>query len=157
MEEIAELLPQNCVITSGVHVDGISKEQIDGVASLIVIGPISIALQNLLSSAVMWLLNLNIGIAVIPSDGKVYAPEDAIVRVAHPTGHAVGLAGTAGDELLIHIGVDTINLNGQYFTSHVEQGMKVKKVTFLLNLTLMALKKQVMTQQFWSLLPRLNN
>lgn len=129
------------MITSGVHVDGISKEQIAGAASLIVIGPISIVLQNLLSSAVMWLLNFNIGIAVIPSDGKVYAPEDAIVRVAYPTGHAVGLAGTAGDELLIHIGVDTVNLNGQYFTSHVEQGMKVKKGDLLVEFDIDGIKK----------------
>ena len=86
-------------------------------------------------------LLLGDGIAVIPSDGKVYAPEDAIVRVAYPTGHAVGLAGTAGDELLIHIGVDTVNLNGQYFTSHVEQGMKVKKGDLLVEFDLDGIKK----------------
>ena len=86
-------------------------------------------------------LLLGDGIAVIPSDGKVYAPEDAIVRVAYPTGHAVGLAGIAGDELLIHIGVDTVNLNGQYFTSHVEQGMKVKKGDLLVEFDLDGIKR----------------
>lgn len=100
---------------------------------------IPVALQSYASTVIPILLGD--GIAVIPSDGKVYAPEDAIVRVAYPTGHAVGLAGTAGDELLIHIGVDTVNLNGQYFTSHVEQGMKVKKGDLLVEFDIDGIKK----------------
>lgn len=80
------------------------------------------------------------GIAIKPSEGKLYAPEDAIVRVAYPTGHAVGLSGENGEEILIHIGVDTVNLNGQYFNSHIEQGMKVKRGDLLVDFDLAAIE-----------------
>lgn len=72
-------------------------------------------------------LTLGDGIAIEPSDGKVYAPFDGIVRVAYPTGHAVGIATENGAEYLLHLGIDTVELKGQYFKSHVEQGMKVKQ------------------------------
>lgn len=72
-------------------------------------------------------LILGDGIAIEPSDGKVYAPFDGIVRVAYPTGHAVGIATESGAEYLLHLGIDTVDLKGQYFKSHVEQGMKVKQ------------------------------
>lgn len=72
-------------------------------------------------------LILGDGIAIVPSDGKVYAPFDGIVRVAYPTGHAVGIATESGAEYLLHLGIDTVDLKGQYFKSHVEQGMKVKQ------------------------------
>lgn len=72
-------------------------------------------------------LILGDGIAIEPTDGKVYAPFDGIVRVAYPTGHAVGIATESGAEYLLHLGIDTVDLKGQYFKSHVEQGMKVKQ------------------------------
>ncbi len=62
------------------------------------------------------------GIAVIPSKGEVVAPCDAMVATIFDTKHAVGLRTESGMELLIHIGVDTVDLNGKYFTSHVKNG-----------------------------------
>ncbi|MEZ3503065.1 MAG: glucose PTS transporter subunit IIA [Lachnospiraceae bacterium] len=67
------------------------------------------------------------GVAVIPSEGKVYAPADGVVTSVFDTKHAVCFASSCGTELLIHIGVDTVNLQGKYFTAHVKDGDAVKK------------------------------
>ena len=66
------------------------------------------------------------GIAVKPSQGVVYAPADAEVSIAFPTGHAFGLKTTDGAEILIHVGVDTVTMNGEGFEAKVAQGDKVK-------------------------------
>ena len=66
------------------------------------------------------------GIAVKPSQGVVYAPADAEVSIAFPTGHAFGLKTTAGAEVLIHVGIDTVTMNGEGFEQKVAQGDKVK-------------------------------
>ncbi len=73
------------------------------------------------------------GIGVIPSDGKVYAPFDAKVEVLFATKHAIGLTGIDGTALLIHVGIDTVKLNGEPFTAHVQQGDTVKKGDLLLS------------------------
>ncbi len=67
------------------------------------------------------------GVAVIPSEGKVFAPADGVVTSVFDTKHAVCFASSCGTELLIHIGVDTVNLQGKYFTAHVKDGDAVKK------------------------------
>ena len=66
------------------------------------------------------------GIAVKPSQGVVYAPADAEVSIAFPTGHAFGLKTTDGAEVLIHVGIDTVSMNGEGFEAKVAQGDKVK-------------------------------
>ncbi|ETY72636.1 beta-glucoside-specific PTS transporter subunit IIABC [Lactiplantibacillus fabifermentans] len=72
-------------------------------------------------------LSLGEGVAFDSNDGKVYSPVSGIVRVAYPTGHAVGIASDDGVEVLLHLGINTVELNGKYFTSHVTQGMRVKQ------------------------------
>ncbi|MDE6220481.1 MAG: glucose PTS transporter subunit IIA [Lachnospiraceae bacterium] len=67
------------------------------------------------------------GIAVIPSAGKVYAPADGTILSVFDTKHAICFASSFGTEILIHIGVDTVNLQGKYFTAHVKDGDQVKK------------------------------
>lgn len=66
------------------------------------------------------------GIAIEPSDGRVVAPADCTVMTLFPTGHAIGLLTDSGAEILIHIGMDTVKLEGKYFTAHVKQGDHVK-------------------------------
>lgn len=66
------------------------------------------------------------GIAVKPSQGVVYAPADAEVSIAFPTGHAFGLKTRNGAEVLIHVGIDTVTMNGEGFEAKVAQGDKVK-------------------------------
>lgn len=67
------------------------------------------------------------GVAIIPSEGKVYAPFDGKITNIFPTKHAIGLKSDEGVELLIHIGLDTVELKGQGFISHVEEGDRVFK------------------------------
>ena len=66
------------------------------------------------------------GIAVKPSQDVVYAPADAEVTIVFPTGHAYGLRTTNGAEILIHVGIDTVSMNGEGFNQKVNQGDKVK-------------------------------
>lgn len=66
------------------------------------------------------------GIAVKPSQDVVYAPADAEVTIVFPTGHAYGLRTANGAEILIHVGIDTVTMNGEGFEQKVSQGDKVK-------------------------------
>lgn len=65
------------------------------------------------------------GIGIKPAEGKVVAPVAGEVTIMFPTKHAVSILSEDGAEVLIHIGLDTVNLQGQHFTSHVEVGQKV--------------------------------
>lgn len=67
------------------------------------------------------------GAAIIPSEGKVYAPADGTIISVFDTKHAVCFASSFGTEILIHIGVDTVNLQGKFFTARVKDGDVVKK------------------------------
>lgn len=70
--------------------------------------------------------SLGQGVAIKPRSGAVYAPFDATVVAAFPTGHAFGLRHADGAELLIHIGIDTVKLGGQHFSVKVTSGQQVK-------------------------------
>lgn len=72
------------------------------------------------------------GVAVIPADGRICAPADGTVSTVFPTGHAAALTTDSGVEILIHIGLDTVKLNGKHFTVHAKEGDKVKKGDLLL-------------------------
>lgn len=67
------------------------------------------------------------GIAIIPSAGKVVSPCDGKVTTVFDTKHAIGVTSSKGAELLIHIGLDTVKLNGKYFTVYVKEGEEIKK------------------------------
>ncbi|MFZ2510141.1 MAG: PTS glucose transporter subunit IIA, partial [Gordonia sp. (in: high G+C Gram-positive bacteria)] len=69
------------------------------------------------------------GVAIDPTGDTVYAPADATIVALQPTGHAVGMVLDGGVELLIHIGIDTVQMGGDGFTVHVEAGKKVKAGT----------------------------
>ncbi|HEM5075107.1 TPA: PTS glucose transporter subunit IIA [Streptococcus suis] len=72
------------------------------------------------------------GVAIIPKDGKVYAPFDGAVTSLFPTKHAIGLTSDEGVELLIHFGLETVELKGRGFVSHVSDGEKVEKGQLML-------------------------
>ena len=80
------------------------------------------------------------GILIQPSEGKLLAPVDGTVSVLFPTKHAVGLSSTDGVELLMHIGMDTVNLEGQGFTAHVAQGDSVKAGDLLITFDMEAIQ-----------------
>ncbi|WNJ96254.1 beta-glucoside-specific PTS transporter subunit IIABC [Vibrio ruber] len=65
------------------------------------------------------------GIAIIPAEGRVYAPTSGIIAHTYNSGHAIGLLSDTGAEILIHVGIDTIQLQGKYFTMHVKEGDRV--------------------------------
>ena len=80
------------------------------------------------------------GIAIEPADGKVYAPCDATVDMMFTTGHAVSLVADFVAEILIHVGLETVGLEGKPFTVHVANGDKVKKGQLLIEVDLEAVK-----------------
>ena len=80
------------------------------------------------------------GMAVIPSEGKVYAPADGTVVNITDTKHGIMFKTTQGVELLIHIGLDTVNLKGEHFTAHVTSGTDVKAGDLLVEFDLDAIK-----------------
>ena len=80
------------------------------------------------------------GIAVRPREGKVFAPCDATVSAV--MGHAVGLTCDNGAELLIHVGIDTVNLDGKHYTGHVEDGQRVKAGDLLLEFDIAAIEAE---------------
>ena len=67
------------------------------------------------------------GVAIVPAGGKIYAPADCVVEMVMDTKHAVGLRTAAGNGILIHVGIDTVNLQGKYFDVHVSDGQSLKK------------------------------
>ncbi len=72
------------------------------------------------------------GVAILPSEGKVFAPFDGTVDLMFDTGHAVNLISEDGIELLIHVGLDTVKLKGQHYTAHVQSGQSVQKGQLLM-------------------------
>lgn len=80
------------------------------------------------------------GVAVIPTEGKIYAPADGEISLLFDTLHAVSMTTTDGVEILIHVGLDTVKLKGDGFVAHVATGDTVKKGDLLLSVDLEALK-----------------
>ncbi len=84
--------------------------------------------------------SLGQGVAIIPRSGALYAPFDAVVAAAFPTGHAIGLRHADGAELLIHIGIDTVKLGGQHFDVKVTTGQEVKAGDLLVEFDIAAIE-----------------
>ena len=82
------------------------------------------------------------GIAIEPTEGKVYAPCNATVDLMFETGHAVSLVADFGAEVLIHVGLETVSLKGKHFTVHAANGDKGKKGDLLIEFDLEAIKAE---------------
>jgi PTS system beta-glucosides-specific IIC component len=81
------------------------------------------------------------GVVVVPTEGKLYAPADGEITVFFPTGHAIGMKTDNGAEILIHVGMDTVKLDGKCFTTKAKQGDKVKKGDLLLEFDIAGIKE----------------
>ncbi|MFN3631685.1 MULTISPECIES: beta-glucoside-specific PTS transporter subunit IIABC [Exiguobacterium] len=82
------------------------------------------------------------GIAIMPSEGAVYAPFDGEIVTVYPSKHAIGLRSDTGVEVLIHIGLDTVKLNGQYFETVVTDGQKVTEGELLVRFDIDAIARE---------------
>ena len=80
-------------------------------------------------------------VAIRPENGRVYAPADGVIAALFETKHAIGMTADNGAELLIHIGIDTVELKGQHFTARVASGQRVKKGELLLEFDKEAIEK----------------
>ena len=82
------------------------------------------------------------GIAINPTDGEIVAPFDGKVTMVYPTKHAIGLTSDNGIELVIHVGMDTANLHGQYFVVKVKDGQEIKTGDVLMNVDIANILKE---------------
>lgn len=82
------------------------------------------------------------GVAVDPTEGKVVSPVDGEVIQVFPTKHAIGIKATNGAEILIHIGLETVALKGEGFTTHIQQGSQVKQGDTLVTFDLDFIKEK---------------
>ena len=80
------------------------------------------------------------GSLILPSEGKVYSPCDGEISMVADSKHALGITSNTGLEILIHIGLDTVELNGEPYTSHVSQGQKVKAGDLLMEFDIEKIK-----------------
>ena len=81
------------------------------------------------------------GVAIEPSEGKLFAPCDCKVESIADTKHAINLVTENGCEILLHIGIDTVRLNGQHFKAHIKEGDNVKQGSLLLTFDIESIKK----------------
>ena len=82
------------------------------------------------------------GVAVIPTDNRICAPADGVVSTVFPTGHAAAVTTGDGAEILIHVGLDTVKLNGKHYTIHAAEGQEVKKGDLLLEADIEQIKAE---------------
>lgn len=82
------------------------------------------------------------GVAIIPSGHQICAPAEGTVSTVFPTGHAAAITTVEGAEILIHVGLDTVKLDGKHFTIHAQEGQKVSKGDLLLEADLEQIKAE---------------
>ncbi len=82
------------------------------------------------------------GVAIYPKAGKVVAPADGVVTTLFPTYHAIGITTDNGAEILIHVGMDTVELEGKYFTPKINQGDRVKQGDLLVEFDIKAIEEK---------------
>ena len=81
------------------------------------------------------------GVAILPEEGALYSPVDGYVAHTFESGHAIGLRSDAGAEILIHIGIDTVQLQGEHFTLHVEEGQRIAAGQLLIEFNIEAIRQ----------------
>lgn len=116
----------------------VSEEVVDKIFS-----PLKGQLKNLSETADKAFSSgaLGKGVVIVPSEGKVLAPTSGVIETFFPTGHAMGIVTEKGEEILIHVGIDTVQLEGKYFYPKVKEGAKVKRGELLLEFDIEGIKK----------------
>ena len=139
-----------CVVTMALGIDENSTEQktsnvnsAQSVSNESILNPISGEIEDLAQAHDPAFADgsMGDGFVIEPSSGDVYAPFDGEVTMLFNTKHAIGLTSDNGVQVMIHIGIDTVKLNGEYFESFVKQGDKIKKGQKLLHFDLNEIKK----------------
>lgn len=82
------------------------------------------------------------GVAIEPSEGKLFAPADGVIETVFDTKHAVGMTTDEGTELLLHIGIDTVKLGGKHFESHIIPEQAVRKGDLMVSFDMEAIKAE---------------
>lgn len=82
------------------------------------------------------------GVAIEPAEGKIVSPVDGTLTTLFPTCHALGITSDSGAEILIHVGMDTVKLDGKHFTAKAKQGDRVTKGQVLVEFDVEAIKKE---------------
>lgn len=116
--------------------EGLNKEQLQAVAQGNVI-QLSKVKDKAFSSEAM-----GKGIAIKPTENQVYSPVEGEIVCVFPTKHAIGIKSDKGVEVLIHIGIDTVQLEGKHFIAHVEQGQRVNKGQLLVEADYQAIEAE---------------
>lgn len=120
-------------VATGQKVAAVKKELLSPLAGKVL--PLSESGDPVFSEGVM-----GKGVVIEPVIGEVYAPEDGVVTTLFPTYHAIGILTDTGVEVLIHVGIDTVELEGKYYESFVTQGQVVKKDDKLLSFNIEAIE-----------------
>ncbi|WZU01122.1 PTS glucose transporter subunit IIA [Erysipelothrix sp. D19-032] len=81
------------------------------------------------------------GVGIIPSSNEVYAPVAGVISAAFETKHAIGITDDAGVEILIHVGIDTVQMGGSGFAYHVEKDARIEKGDHLMSLSIEAIQE----------------
>ena len=97
--------------------------------------PLSEVADEAFSSGVM-----GKGLAILPDEGKLFSPVNGTIDSVTETKHAVSIVSDAGEEVLIHIGMDTVTLKGAPFTAHVQDGQKIKSGDLLIEFDMAAIE-----------------
>lgn len=120
------------------------NEAIPEVQSEVITSPIDGIIKNLsdISDAAFSSGALGKGVAIQPSEGKIVSPVAGTVSALFETNHAIGIETSQGGELLIHIGMDTVQLEGKHFTSHVSQGDQIEKGQLLIEFDIKAIQEE---------------
>ena len=81
------------------------------------------------------------GVAILPTEGKLYSPVTGVIGTLFPSKHAVGIVGDDGAEILVHVGLNTVQLNGEHFTAHIAQGDRVEAGQLLVEFDVKAIQE----------------
>ena len=130
-----EKRPLNAEKTVAANTVSVADEQIVAPISGLVI-PLTAVDDKVFSSGIV-----GQGFAIMPDEGRVYSPVDGRIASTFASGHAIGINSIGGAEVLIHVGINTVQLEGQYFQMQVKEGDVVQKGQLLLTFDLDEIKK----------------